>query len=408
MNIVIVSHYFWPENFIINDIAAKLVQAGNKVTVFTGKPNYPDGEIYDGYRFWGIEKKHHNGIDIVHVPLIPRGKGGIVKLTLNYVSFIFFGSLMFPIIVRQTNPDVILFFAMSPVTSAIPAIILKYTTSKKLYLWLQDLWPESLSATGYVKNQLALSIIEKIIKWIYRNTDKILIQSEAFRKSVNLSMEKNRIIYFPNSVDGTSYEKLLHTELPDNFKLFRESGECFNIIFAGNIGKAQSIETIISAADILSREAMKINFILLGSGSRLNWAKNEVRQLKLSNVHFPGRFPTKDMPSLLSCADVLLVTLKNEPIFSYTIPSKVQAYLAVGKPIIASLNGEGARIIVEEANAGIACPAEDATALADAVVTIYEMSSEERAILGANGRRYFDDNFDMDLLVKKLIDIFNQ
>ena len=405
MDIIIVSHYFWPESFIINEISNKLVQAGNKVTVLTGKPNYPDGKIFSGYKFWGIQKEVYNGVDVFRIPLIPRGNGGGMRLVLNYFSFVVFGSLFFPCIVSKRKVDAILFFEPSPLTSTIPAIILKFIKRKRLYLWVQDLWPESLSATGFIKNKGVLNTIELLVKWIYTHSDKLLIQSEAFREPVSRLADEKKIIYYPNSVDGAAYRQISPSYTFEEHSIVGLIGKRFSVVFAGNIGTAQSVNTIITAAEILSANGMKIDFFLVGSGSRLIWAQKEVQHLRLDNVHFPGRFPMGDMPSILSRADVLLVTLKDHPIFNYTIPSKIQAYLAVGKPIVACLNGEGARVIVKEAKAGIACPAEDPSELAEAVSQLYGMSVEDRRILGENGKRYFKEHFDMDLLVDKLVDI---
>lgn len=399
------TQYFWPESFVINDIVRKLVDAGHTVTVFTGKPNYPEGKLFAGYKFWGVNREKYYGVDVVRVPLIPRGKKSGRRLVLNYLSFVLFGSLLAPFIFFKKKIDVIFVYSPSPITMVIPAIVIKALKRKKLYLWVQDLWPESLSATGFVKNKYILRLVEWLVKWIYLNCDKLLIQSEAFREPISRLTEPDKIIYYPNSVESTDLN--IEEISPGKYKNtpLNNIGKKFSIVFAGNIGTAQSIETIIAAASEISNQGFEIDFFLVGNGSQLAWAQDEVQRLQLQNVYFPGRFPMSDMPYILSRADVLLVSLKNKPIFSYTIPFKVQGYLATGKPIIASMNGEGARIIASEAKAGIACSAEDVNELADAVIRIFNMTKEQRSELGENGKSYFKKYFDMDVLLNRLVEI---
>lgn len=408
MNIAIVTHYFWPEPFIINDIAKRLHENGHKVTVLTGKPNYPDGKIYKGYRFFGYKKEQYKGVEVIRIPLVPRGRGGGLRLLMNYLSFVFFGLISFPFLCRRRKFDAILVYTPSPLTSTIPAIFLRFLKRTKLCLWVQDLWPESLSATGYVKNRFALKLTSIIVKWIYRKSDRILIQSEAFRGPVEKLADPEKIIFYPNSIDGSVYSKVKIEKNEYFGKDICNKTDRFSVAFAGNIGSAQSIENIIAAAEILSSENIDADIYIIGSGSKLEWATKEVERLGLENVIFPGRFPMDSMPAILSQADALLVTLKDEPIFSYTVPSKVQAYLATGKPVIASLNGEGARIIVEEAKAGLACNAEDPEGLARAVIELSMMNASDRDRLGQNGKAYFDTHYDMNKLVPRLVEVIKE
>ncbi len=402
MKVLIVSQYFWPESFIINEISSKLAEAGHKVTVLTGKPNYPDGNYFKGYKFFGVDHETYNQVDIIRVPIISRGNSNRIRLALNYISFVVSGSLLFPSLIFKLKFDVIFVYAPSPITSTIPAILLKFIRRKKLCLWVQDLWPESLQATGHVNNKFIISATEVLVKFIYKSCDKLLIQSEAFKKPMTKYVDIRKIFYYPNTVDIAPYKEIKPLELDNEKRLERSIQKNFSIVFAGNIGIAQAIDTIIDAAVILATKKSEIKFFLIGSGSRLNWANKRINETALTNVYLPGRYPQDTMPALLSKADVLLVSLTNKKIFSYTVPYRIQTYLAVGKPIVASVNGEGARIVEVEARAGVCCNAENAEELAYAILKIFNMSEIERKNMGDNGRRYFSEHFDMDPLLGRL------
>ncbi len=397
MKILIVSQYFRPESFRINDLALTLKERGHEVSVLTGKPNYPDGDIFEGYRAWGCSTEDWCGIKIYRVPLIARGSKNAIKLALNYLSFIVSGLLFAPWLLRQESYDAILVYAPSPIFQAIPASFLGWLKRCPVALWVQDLWPESAQATGYINNPWILKLLESMVRFVYRHTDLLLVQSRAFQAPVAGLAHGKPIVYYPNSVESAFYSPP-DMPLPNIVGL---AGE-FPVLFAGNVGVGQAVEVIIAAAEIL-RDYPEINFVVLGKGSRWNWMREQVEVLGLSNLHLAGRYPVETMPGLMRQAAALLVTLADQPIFAATIPNKVQAYMAVGKPILACLNGEGARI-VREANAGLAVPAEDAVALADGILRLYRMSAEEREKIGQNGRAYFREHFDHDRLVDQLVD----
>ena len=399
MKILIASQYYWPENFRINDIAKTLLEKGIEVEVLTGKPNYPRGEMFSGYRAWGCQRETHQGININRIPLLARGSGGM-RLALNYLSFIVSGLLFAPWMLRKKKFDVIFIYAPSPILQAIPAIFLGWLKGCPVVLWVQDLWPESLSATGYVKNRFLLRMVETMVRYIYRHTDSILIQSEAFRVPVaRLTRDADKIRYYPNAVETTLPSSAPPS--PEADALTKDIAQGFSVVFAGNLGTAQSVETIIDAAEKLRAHA-DVRFFLVGSGSRLDWLRLEIARRGLSNVILPGRFPPTAMPAFYAAASALLVSLSDEAIFAYTIPSKLQGYLAAGRPIIASLNGEGARVVAE-ANAGVGCAAGDAGALAAAVMHLRSLSQPERAVLGDNGRRYAAEHYSLDRLANDLI-----
>ena len=398
MNILIVSQYYWPENFRINDVAKTLYEKGQLVEVLTGKPNYPHGVIYDGYKSLGCRTETHDEVPIHRVPMLARGHGGL-RLVLNYLSFVISGVLFSPWILRGKKFDVIFVYGNSPILQAIPAIFLGWIKRTPVVLWVQDLWPESLHATGYIKNKLVLKLVAYIVRFIYRHVDLLLVQSEAFIDLVEPLASNTPVKYYPNSVDESFSER----SVVSNPKVPGLTNG-FSVMFAGNIGSAQAVEVIIEAATLL-KEYSDIHFVDLGDGSRRDWMLEEVNNRGLSNFHLPGRFPIETMPSFMQQASALLVTLADHKIFSGTVPNKVQAYMAAGRPILACLNGEGARLVVAS-KSGLAVPAENAKALAEAVIELHGMSIEDREELGQNGFSYYKEHFDHDQLVIELISHF--
>ena len=403
MRILVVSQYFWPENFRINDVVTGLRDRGHEVTVLTGIPNYPEGKPFQGYSPVSTKREMYNGIPVVRTPHLMRGGGRGRDLTLNFLSFALSASLS-GILRLGKAFDIIFVYEPSPITVGLPAVVLKKHLKIPLVFWVQDLWPESLTATGAIKSPIIIQMVSKMVRFIYRHCDRILIQSKAFIEPIQeLGVNPCRICYFPNSAESTycpiprETAKLSGVEWPDGF--------C--VLFAGNLGAAQDFPTILSAAENL-REFNDIHWVILGDGRMFNWVQQEVKSRNLSQtVHLLGRFPSELMPQFFSLSEALLVTLKKDPIFSITIPSKVQSYLACAKPIIAALDGEGARII-NEATAGITCKPEDPQALMNSVLRIYEMSAEERQRMGCNGRKYFEQNFERERLIDRLVGWFDE
>jgi glycosyltransferase involved in cell wall biosynthesis len=235
-----------------------------------------------------------------------------------------------------------------------------------------------------------------VVRFIYRHSDLLLVQSRAFDEPVRALASGTPIVYYPNSVDD-SFAKPATGDVPS----IKGLGQGFSVLFAGNIGAAQAVAVIVEAA-VLLKEYVEINFVVMGDGSSRAWMLKEVQQRGLNNLHLPGRFPVEAMPGFMQQASALLVSLADQPIFAVTVPNKVQAYMAAGRPIIACLNGEGARLVVE-AGAGLATPAEDAQALADTVLRLYRQPFSERETMGNNGRKYYQEHFDHACLVERLI-----
>jgi glycosyltransferase involved in cell wall biosynthesis len=395
MRILIVSQYFWPENFKINDIALALKERGHEVSVITGKPNYPSGKFSEGYTFFNKRMENWNRIKIYRTLLLPRGNSSGIKLFLNYFSFAFFASIR--ILFINDKFDKIFVYEPSPITVGLPGIIARYKFKAPMYFWVQDLWPESISSAGGINNKLILNIFDWITRVIYNQSFKILVQSKAFIPYItNQKVVNNKLIYYPNSTE--SFFKNQKCDI----KLFDLLPKGFKIIFAGNIGEAQSFDTLLKAAELLKNENNEVQWLILGEGRMKSYVQQKINEIGLNdNFHLLGSYPSYDMPGYFSCADALLVSLKNDPIFSLTIPSKIQSYMACGKPIIASLDGEGARII-REANAGFTSNSEDPLGLKDSIKKILSLSLEERLSLGKNARNYFEREFEREMLVDKL------
>lgn len=402
MRILIWTQHFWPENFHINVVARSLKARGIEVTVLTGKPNYPEGKIFDGYTPTGIQKEEYFGIEVIRIPLSPRGKKSAKGIALNYISFIISGYFFAPYALRGKKFDAIFVYATSPLLQALPAVYVSWLKRAPLVLWVQDIWPDALVATGFIKSRWILGMVGLAVRYIYRFSDSILIQSEGFRASVERwTSKKERIRFFPNSAEDTSHDL---TKPTMNAKLAEEVAASFSILFAGNIGTAQSCETIIEAAKLL-QSVPAIKFYLVGGGSMADSIGQSIADSRLENVMMTGRLPAEDMPLVFASASVFLLTLRDEPALSLTIPSKLQSYLAAGKPVIASCNGEAASVVTK-ANVGFACPAGDASSLADAVFKIFQMTPDERLRLGENGRVYFEGHYHLQRRVEELVTHF--
>jgi glycosyltransferase involved in cell wall biosynthesis len=305
--------------------------------------------------------------------------------------------LLAPFVVRGRF-DAILVYEPSPMTIGIPARALRAWKRAPLVFWVQDLWPESLSATGAVKGRAALGLVDRLIKWIYRGCDRVLVQSQAFIASVRAhGVPEARIRYLPNSAENF-YRRLTPSAADAEAK---ELPAGFRVLYAGNIGAAQDFPTILAAAE-LTRGESQIHWIILGDGRMRAWVEDEVRRRGLSaSVHLLGQRPPERMPRYFAHADVLLATLRREPIFAYTIPSKIQSYIACGRAVIAALDGEGGRII-REAGAGWAVPAEDPQALAQAVLTASRAQKAELKAMGDRGEAWFREHFEREKLLARL------
>ena len=400
MNILIVTPHFYPENFRINDFAVEFQKKGHNITVLTGIPDYPAGKYFDGYGLFKRSRETYQDINIYRAPRIPRGSGSNLRLSLNYISFVF-GAVFKSLFFLRAKIDIIFVLGISPVTVCLPAIFFKKIRKIPLCFWVLDLWPESVVSAGNLKSSLIPTMLNPVVKFIYKHSDRILVSSKGFISSIeNKGVDREKIEFFPQWAEPIftpikSGEYLLG-DIPEN---------SFKIMFAGNIGDAQDFSSILEAANRLKYDK-SIHWVILGGGRKEAWVRTKIIEYELEECfHLLGSYPLEKMPGFYYNADVMLFSLKDEYIFSITIPAKVQSYLACGKPILSMINGEGGSII-EDANAGLSCPAGSPDALAKNVLEMKAMESSQIATLGANARKYYEDNFERSRLFKQAEVIF--
>lgn len=402
MKILIVSQYFWPENFRINDLTQELVQRGHRVTVLTGIPNYPAGTVFEEYRKTPKAFENYSGARVVRVPMLARGNGA-VRLFLNYLSFVIGACLYGPWRLRGQQADVIFVFEPSPVTVGLPAILLGRIKRAPVVFWALDLWPETLAAIGVVRSPMVLGWVGHLVRFIYERCTIVLGQSRGFLpKIAKYCSDAKKIRYFPSWAEEifNQADSVPAPEVPIQKGVF-------NVLFAGNIGEAQDLPAVLDAAESL-RHNTAIRWLIVGDGRKSVWLHEEVARRGLqSNVLLLGRFPVERMPSFYAHADALLVSLKKESVFSLTIPGKVQSYLMAGVPILGMLDGEGARVI-KDSNAGLVCAAGNLGGLASAVLELFAMSVDQRKQLGVNGRHYAQKEFGRGLLMDQLEVLFHE
>ena len=400
MKILVVSQYFYPENFIINDLVRSLSLKNIELTVLTAYPNYPSGKLFSGYkqRIYQTNFLYKN-VEVIRMPIILRGSASFLRLSLNYLSFIISSSLIAPFLFKKRKFDIVFVYAPSPIFQTYIGILLKKITKAKLITWVQDLWPESLLVTGYLKNKYLLKVLSFFVKIAYKYSDLILFSSKGFERKIKQLSPKSKVLYFPNP--GAKKQNINLNILNKNFYNFKSG---FNVTFAGNLGKAQSLGTILDAAENVLLYP-DIKFYLVGNGSQYNWLKEEIKKRKLKNIFMTGRIEGKLMPIVYEKSSVLLVTLKKSEILGLTVPAKLQAYMAASKPIISCVDGEVANI-VNESQCGIACESENSNQLTDAIVNFYNTDPKKLKKFGLNGKKYFNKNFELSFLTYKLIEIF--
>ncbi len=395
MRLLVVSQYFWPENFRINDLVAELVRRGHQVTVLTGEPNYPLGEIFPEYARDKAAFDAYEGAEVIRVPLRPRHKGNL-NLALNYISFVVSAGVRGPWKLRGRRFDAMFVYQPSPATVGLPAMLLKAIKRVPMAFWVLDLWPQSLSAVGVTRSPAILGAVDALVRLIYRSVDLILVQSRSFVAEIaRQAGGSEKIGYFPSWSD----DRAPLDEAEPAPEVAAADG-VFSIMFTGNIGDAQDFPAILDTAHLLRHEPVR--WLIVGDGRRSDWLAAEVARRELGKqVLLLGRHPLERMPSFLKHADAALVALRPEPAFAMTIPGKVQTYLAAGKPILAMIDGEGAEV-VRLAEAGLTAPAGDAAAFAAAVRQMMAMPPVQRLAMGRRGSEYAQREFDRDSVVSRL------
>ena len=399
MRVLLVTQYFHPENFKSNDVAFELARRGYDVTVLTGLPNYPQGRIYEGYGIFRKRKETIEGVKVYRTLVIPRGDGGGVRLALNYLSWAFIASLWAFFMAIFHRYDAVIVHETSPVTQGFPALVVKWMQRIPMFFWVLDLWPESLQAAGNINNRFVIDFFTGVTRLIYRNSDKILMSSNGFRKSI---LDKgdftDKLVYFPNWAEdicsGTAEAEV--PLMPEGFK----------VMFAGNVGEAQDFESVMKAAELLKGTGVRL--VIVGDGRRKEYVDAYIAEKGLSDVvYMMGRHPLEAMPAFFSKADVLFLSLKNDYIFTLTTPAKLQAYMASGKPVLAMIDGD-ARQLIEDSGCGLACNAGDAEAFALSVMKMKEMPEDELRAYGKRGRSYFDAHFRKDGCIDNLCSLLDE
>ena len=401
MKILLISQYFWPENFRVNELTEDLVRFGHKVTVLTGYPNYPKGEIFPEFRKNKENFSHFKGAEIIRIPIFPR-KDKKFNLILNYVSFllnsIFYGYFK----LRKKNFDLIFTFQLSPVTVGITSIFFAKIKNCPHVFWVLDLWPDTLVALNILKKEWQINICKILVNWIYGQCDFILAQSKNILTEINsYKSVKGNILYFP-SWGNSDFFLNNKDPAPEIF-----SKNIFTILFAGNIGEAQDFPSLIKAVKILSSEGINnFRIIIIGDGSKKIWLKNEIKKLKIEQYfELYRQYPLERMSEFFQHADVLFVSLLNRKVFNMTIPGKIQFYLSSGIPLIGMICGEGAKVI-KESKAGLVCDSGDYVEFSQLIKKMIKLKKFDLKLMGENGKRYADKEFSKPLLMKKLNDLF--
>jgi putative colanic acid biosynthesis glycosyltransferase WcaI len=387
MRVLVLSQWYPPEpQSVVSDLAETLAQQGHDVEVLTGFPNWPSGRLYPGYRLRLLRRETWNGVPIARVPLFPYHGRSPIGRVLNLVSFCLAAIVIGPWVMRR--PDVI--HAIQPPTTCFPAWALSRLWRVPFTYEVQDLWPDTLRATGMVAGGGALGLVDRYCRWAYRKAAAIRVISKGFREELlSRQVPDGKIAVIPNWVDIDRYKPVPAPPRGDD--------RVFRVVYAGNMGLAQGLDNVLQAAAQLPALA-PVRFVLIGDGVEASVLRAKAAEMGLANVEFVSHRPAEEMPAILSAADVLLLHLKNDPLFRVTIPHKLLTYLAVGKPIIACAAGEAAEVLAE-ADAGIACAPGDPAALAAAVLHMTRLPDATRAEMGRAGRAFACARFERGAVV---------
>lgn len=385
-HILIISQYFYPEQFRINDIATEWVKRGNKVTVLTGIPNYPQGKFYKGYSWFKRRKEIWNSIEIIRIPLFARGKSSI-GMILNYFSFVASGWIWKSL--TNIEADLVFTFEVSPMTQALIGVW--YSKKKKIpnYLYVQDLWPENVEIVTGIKSPMIIRPIERMVNYIYDNCDKIFATSPAFVESIQKRVvdDGGKVNYWPQ------YAEDFYRPTEEKSDLIPQDG-ILNITFTGNIGTAQGLEILPETAKLLKKQNVRVRFNIVGDGRN---KENLIRCIKQNEVdnyfHLIDWQPSEKIPRILSASDVAFVSFADNPLYSMTIPAKLQSYMACGIPILASACGETRRVI-EEAQCGFVSQIGKSDELANIIICFSSETQEKLNEMKQNAISYSKKNFD--------------
>lgn len=391
LRILVVSQYFWPENFRINDWVDGMVELGHKVTVLTSLPNYPEGILNVDYKNSPEKYSKYKEVEIIRVPQILRGNSSL-QLLSNYISFAFFGSTLGVWKLRKKIFDVSFVFAVSPITMVIPAIVLKFTKKVPILLWVLDLWPDVLKSIGIVKSRYLLFFLSKCVAILYNCCDGVVAQSSMFLENIkNLVPKHKNVDFIPSWGEQVCHNS--NDETIENLILKRKGK--FNIFYTGNIGEAQDFKTVIEAVKQLKIDK-EIKWFIVGDGRMAEWLKNQVKINDLQDCFYMfGAYPIEKMAVFFKYADAGLVCLKNDEILCKTIPGKLQTYFSYSIPVIGACNGEVSKI-VNESNSGLIASAGDSLQLSKNIIWMKNLIRKDLIEMSRNANNYYIDNFDRD------------
>lgn len=397
-HILLISQYFFPETFRVNDIACEWVKRGYKVTVLTGIPNYPMGKYFDGYDSKHRIRETWNGVNIIRIPLIARGNSSnklfnAAGMAANYFSFVRSGKKWVKSKEAENlHADLVFTVEVSPMTQAMIGVWYGQRYNVPTFLYVQDLWPENVETVTGIHNKLIIWPIDRMVDKIYKETGTIFTTSPSFVEAIvnrKVPVDRAKVHYWPQYAE--EFYRPMDT-VP--FEGIEDDG-CFRIAFTGNIGTAQGLDVLPKAAKLLKEE--RIKFVIVGDGRYQSEFERQIDALDVRHkfVMIP-RVPAERIPEILSNVEAGFISFNKTPLWENTIPAKLQSYMACGKPIIASASGETKRII-DEARCGMCCPIGDAEALVEGIKLLVNADQKK---IGKKAREYFELHFDK----KKLMD----
>jgi colanic acid biosynthesis glycosyl transferase WcaI len=399
VRVLLLTQWFDPEpTFKGLVFARELVRQGFKVEVLTGFPNYPGGKLYSGYKIKLIQREVIDGVDITRVPLYPNHGQSAFKRVLNYASFAVSAMVYGLFCARRAD---VIYAYHPPLTVGIAASLLRLIRGIPVVYDIQDMWPDTLRATGMLTNARALSWVAAVCLWVYRQVDHVVVLSPGFKRLLiqrGVASAKVDVIF--NWADEAALA-FPRGHMPPNFP----TAEKFRIVFAGNMGKAQALDTVLQAAALLRARGSRICFVMLGGGVEVPRLKQIALDMNLPNVLFLPSVPMAEVGSFLSEADALLVHLRKDPLFEITIPSKTQAYMAVGKPLLMAVNGDAADLVLQS-GAGVIAESENAWALMQAAEELAAMSPAALLEMGRNAKIYYQEHLALNVGVAKFGTIF--
>lgn len=398
--VILLKQFFDPEPTIKGlKFAERLQEHGFDVEVVTGFPNYPSGKVYDGYRIRPIMRETMDGLAVTRLALYPSHDKSRIGRILNYVSFFLSAALYLTFFARRAA---IIYAYHPPLTTGMAAMVARFFRRMPVVLDIQDMWPDTLRATGMISSKRLLRAVDRVCRWTWNRADHIVVLSKGFRTLlIERGVPQEKITVIPNWADEGA------TGLPSTFRpdAFAEPGR-FRVLFAGNMGAAQALDSVLDAASIVARNDPRIDFYFLGSGIDLERLKARAEAEELANVRFLPRVPMAEVGAWLAAADCLLVHLKADPLFAITIPSKTQAYMAASKPVVMAVEGDAAELVQQSAGGAIARP-QNAQSLAETVVELAALSPGDLAELGANARRFYDENLSFDRGAHSFVTVLN-